>query len=167
MNEKQLYVLAEYDQTTQDALRSYQDALRAKGITGSQTEGPFHITMAVFESIQEQRAVHYMQELSQTMASFDVNLAHLGMFGQRVLFATPIPNYKLLLLREAFEEMCVWESFDWVPHSTILIHDQPAVFQQAAALIAPDFAPITAKIETLSLYEFFPERFVAKFPLKR
>ena len=91
MAEKLLYVLAGYDDDTEEKLSGMQDKLYELGFTGVQTKDiPMHFTLG----------------------SFDVSREH-------VLFVKPEENREMLALREHFRDNV--DVFPWAAHTTLLI----------------------------------------------
>jgi hypothetical protein len=70
-------------------------------------------------------------------------------------------NYELLDLHKAFVRGCIDDSLEWTAHTTILI-DEAQNIQRALPLVVQSFKPLKARVESVSLYEFFPTRFIAK-----
>lgn len=53
----------------------------------------------------------------------------------------------------------------WTAHATLLI-DEPESIHKALDLISKEFHNMTATIQALHLYEFFPTRLIASYELK-
>ncbi len=56
-------------------------------------------------------------------------------------------------------------SENWTPHATLYLEDAPEVCR-ALPLVLKEFSQFQGRIEALLLYEFFPTRFLGRFPLK-
>lgn len=156
MESKALYVLAGYDDKTEETLSNIQNKLYENGFSGTQTKNiPLHITLGSFSTDKEDELIYFLEKLSKQVEPFEVNLSHVGIFGgARVMFVAPDCNRKLLELKENFGD-----SYGWTPHTTMLI-DEPDVIHEALPAVMKEFTPICGKITTLHLYEFFPTRHI-------
>lgn len=162
MAEKMLYVLAGYDEKTEEKLQTWQNMLYDEGFAGTQTKNiPQHITLGSFPVQDEKRLCGLMEEISRTEKAFPVTFNHVGIFGGgKVLFIAPDVSKEMLELKEKFGE-----SRGWTAHSTMLI-DAPDVILRAAGHILKEFASFEGTITQLFLYEFFPARHIATIQLK-
>jgi len=52
----------------------------------------------------------------------------------------------------------------WAAHATLLI-DEPDVILKALPIVAENFKPFKARIESIALYEFFPKRLIKTYRL--
>lgn len=163
MQEKKLYLLAQFDKDTQNVLSGYYEMLRQKGFIGNQTKNiPYHFTLGSHSSgsvnLEQQLADDLERICAQTMP-FDITMGYIGMFAQNVLFVAPNINFELLKLQQSFFPDYVSGSHPWSAHATILI-DEPEAILKAAAIVTKNHKPFTARIESVALYEFFPARLV-------
>ena len=81
------------------------------------------------------------------------------------MFLAPDVNYELLELHKNFDINRIKSSEGWTAHVTILI-DEDNNIQKALPLVAQNFQQLNARVECVSLYEFFPTRFIAEYNLK-
>jgi len=163
MSEKFLYLLATFDEKTTKLIKEIENIITKTGIVGNQTPNlPPHITLGSFNINQEDEILQLLQCISTKTNSFDLDFNHIGLFGLKVMFLAPDVNYQLLDLHKKFEQHCIRSSRGWTPHATLLI-DEAENIQKALPLIAENFRPIKARVESISLYEFFPTRFIAKY----
>lgn len=162
MADKALYVMAGYDDRTEAYLAGIQNKMYENGFFGVHTKNlPQHITLCSFPVDQERELIQKIQNLAQTKTPFNITFNHVGIFsGSRVLFIAPDINRELLDLQEEFGV-----SFNWTPHTTMLI-DEPGVVLQALPLVLEDFAAFQGKVTTLHLYEFWPTRHILSVNLK-
>ena len=166
MKDKFLCLLATFDKETSIKIKKIESILNAEGFTGKQTPNlPPHITLAYFDIKKENKIKQLINNICSTTESFELTFNHIGLFGLKVLFLAPDFNYELLDLHKKFEKDSNRSSKGWTAHSTILI-DEPEVIQKALPIVAQHFAKFNAKIERLSLYEFFPTRFITECTLK-
>lgn len=164
MAEKLLYALATFDDETAAHIKQLEHILNENGITGRQTpEIPHHITLGCYEPDKEAEIKRLVQEVCAGARSFEVSLAHIGLFGLDVLFLTPIMNESLLDLFRCFHGGNP-DVGNWTPHATLLIDDAEAILK-ALPLAAAHFKPRKARVTGVSLYEFFPARFITACPL--
>jgi len=157
--DKALYLLAEFDQATQEGLAALYQTL---GVEGRQTKDiPYHLTLGSRPCGEE---VSMAQELAMVCTQTDcieVRMDHLGFFGLHCLFVEPNMNRELLTLRNRFFPQCGKGVSAWTAHATLLI-DEPEKVTAAIPIAAAHFEPWNARIEAVSLYEFFPTRFITR-----
>ena len=107
MQEKALYLMARFDEQTQSILAGYYHRLCKNGFTGCQTkEIPYHFTLGRRSIDCELQAINDLEKICADIHSFDINLAHIGLFGLKVLFISPNMNFELLKLRQGFFPDC-------------------------------------------------------------
>lgn len=164
MEEKAYYLLAEFDGDTQNILAGYQDVLKREGLVGEQTkEIPYHLTLGCFRT-QEEALACGIEQICGNTHTIDICLSHIGLFGLRVLFIGPNMNIELLRLGKAFFPDCANGSHPWAAHTTLLIDAQTQILK-AIPVLANAFKPIEAKIESVSLYAFFPTQLIRRYKL--
>ena len=161
MTDKALYILAGYDNATEQHLSSLQNELYKHGFSGQQTKNiPQHITLDSFPCEQEQELITRLQALATDTKEFPVTFSHIGIFsGSKVLFVAPDCSKELLELKEKFGS-----SEGWTPHTTMLI-DEPETILQAAPILLERFSPFAGKVTALHLYEFWPTRHILSVAL--
>lgn len=161
MKEKFLCVMAEYDRETDKKLKAIQKVLIEKGFAGKQTKDlKNHITLGTFDISQEEHIIKKIKVASKQTVGFDIRLNNIGLFGLIVLFIAPTVNHELLELQSMFNGNYA-DGMYWTAHTTLLI-DEKDVIQKALPVIAEDFVSFTGKIESISLYEFWPTRFIMR-----
>ena len=156
MSEKSLYVLAGYDEETEERLSSVQDLLYSRGFAGTQTKNiPQHITLGSFPVEEEAALTGLLPGIAAGTRKFDVTFNHVGIFGGgKVLFIAPDTCRELLDLKERFGS-----GAGWTPHTTMLI-DDPDIILSALTAVMSAFSPFSGKVTSLHLYEFFPARHI-------
>lgn len=161
MADKALYILAGYDQKTEERLSRIQSQLYAQGFTGTHTKGiPQHITLGSYPTEKEEELIDTLHHLSKVTQSFEITFNHVGIFGgSRVLFIAPDTNHQLLSLKENFGS-----SIGWTPHTTMLI-DEKATILKALPIVMNTFASFSGKVTMLHLYEFWPTRHILSVQL--
>lgn len=161
MNDKFLCVIAQYDEETEQKLNKIQKVLLDNGFVGKQTTNvPNHITLGTFEVFQEQMLIEKIDMVSKNFQSFDIKLNNIGLFGLDVLFIAPSVNYELLNLQKHFSSNYA-DGLDWTAHTTMLIDNHDAI-QKALPYVAENFKGFIGRIESISLYEFWPTRLILK-----
>jgi 2'-5' RNA ligase len=161
MKDKFLCVMAQYDKETQLKLKELQKLLKDNGFIGKQTPDlPYHITLGSFDTSQEDLIKEKLQEVSKQFRSFDIRLNNIGLFGLDVLFIAPSVNHELLNLQQYFNSNYA-DGFSWTAHTTMLIDDRETILK-AIPYAANNFSSFTGKIEFISLYEFWPTRFISE-----
>lgn len=167
MEEKHLYAVALFDAETERRLAGLYQALVGQGFIGTQTKGiPYHITLGAFAPQDEAAVVRRAREAARTMPAFPVCLSNLGLFGRNVLFIAPAVRRELLdLLQAVVPNGSSADEFPWVAHVTLLM-DEPEAILRAVPLAAEQFMPFQARVESVGVYEYFPERKVGVYPLQ-
>jgi 2'-5' RNA ligase len=159
MKDKFLCVMAQYDRETELKLKEIQKLLLDNGFVGKQTPNlPYHITLGSFDTSQEELLKEKLEMVSQQFHSFDIKLSNIGLFGLDVLFIAPSVNHQLLTLQQCFNNDYA-DGFGWTAHTTMLIDDKE-IIQKALPYVANKFRSFTGRIESISLYEFWPTRFI-------
>lgn len=166
MEDKYLYLLAQFDKKTQETFAGYYDILRQNGFIGNQTKNiPYHITLGKKDIDCEKQLIGELDEICANTACIDIHLSHIGLFGLNVLFIAPDMNFELLTLQKKFFSSCGNGAYNWTAHVTLLI-DGPEKILKALPIVAKNFKPFIARIESIGLYEFFPTRFIKEWPLR-
>lgn len=166
MGDKALYLLAQYDEATSAQLAHYYQALTENGWVGRQTKNvPYHITLGCYGTGEEEQAAASMAAFCREKESFDIRLSHIGLFGLNVLFIEPVMNDELWQMHRYFFAYKTNADHLWSPHTTLLM-EEPDIVLQAIPVLARHFTPLTARIESIALYEFFPARFIAEYALR-
>ncbi|MBQ6592440.1 MAG: 2'-5' RNA ligase family protein [Solobacterium sp.] len=162
MDNKALYILAGYDDLTENRLADMQNRLYDRGFVGTHTRNiPQHITLGSFPVDQEQELIDLVQKTAEATLPFQVVFNHIGIFpGGKVLFIAPDINRALLELKERFGD-----SHGWTPHTTMLI-DEPDIILKALPEVIQDFSALEGTVSSLLLYEFFPRRHILSVELK-
>lgn len=165
MSEKFLCLIATFDEETSKQMNDIQRIICEAGIIGSQTSDvPYHITLGYFDTGCEEETKGLLKEVCARTKSFDLSFSHIGLFGLKVLFLAPDINYELLKLHKEFSRVNIENSQGWTGHATLLI-DEAENIQRALPLVAQNFQHINGRVESVSLYEFFPTRFIAQCKL--
>ena len=164
MSETFLCVMAELDDASQLRLRRIYERLSAEGLKGRQSKSlPYHVTLGIFPPTAEKDLLDLLASTSMEFHAFPLAYNSIGLFRMDVLFAAPNPNRELLALHRHFGG--TEDARGWTPHTTLLI-DQPANLQQAIPLVAGDFETFTARVSSISLYQFQPTRFIQRATLE-
>lgn len=165
MEEKSLYILAQFDKATQEILTGQYDILRQSGFAGNQTKNiPYHFTLYKKDTKCEKQLLADLEKICANTACIDIHLSHVGLFGLDVLFIAPDMNFELLTLQQNFVSHCGSGAYNWTAHATLLI-DEPEKILKALPLVTKNFKPFKDRIESVALYEFFPMRFVREWSL--
>ena len=166
MTEKFLCLIATFDEETSKRMIEIQHIINEAGIVGKQTPNiPHHITLAYFDISREDEIEQLLREVCARTKRFDLSFNHIGLFGLKVLFLAPDVNYELLELHKSFDRDCIKGEQGWTAHATILI-DEAENIQKALPLVAQNFQQLNGRVERVSLYEFFPTRFIAEYSLQ-
>lgn len=161
MADKALYVLAGYDDRTEECLAGMQNRLYGLGFSGVQTKNiPMHFTLGSYRVDQEEELKARLTGIAKTQKAFSTSFNHIGLFRlpQRdVLFVAPEVSREMLQLKDRF--MDSMDQFNWSPHTTMLI-DKPEVIREAIPAVMENFSAFEGKVTVLHLYEFWPTRHI-------
>lgn len=161
MKDKFLCVMAEYDRETDKKLKHIQNVLFDNGFKGKQTKGlPSHITLGTFGLAHEEGTIEKVKEVSEQIKCFNIRLNNIGLFGLNVLFIAPAVDHELLNLQNKFDSNYA-DVLKWTAHTTLLI-DEPETILSALPIAAEEFSSFEGKIDAISLYEFWPTRFILR-----
>lgn len=166
MEDKRIYLLAQFDESTNQTLTAIYEKLLQAGLNGEQTKAiPYHFTLGSFELEHEPQILERAQNVCVKTKAIDIGLTHIGLFGLRVLFFAPSVSIELLnLYQDLVPDAEINSCHNWVPHATILI-DDPNNIQTAIPIVAQSFSSFVAKISSIGVYEFFPKKFIAEYNL--
>ena len=163
---KALYILAGYDDRTEEQLSGIQERLYELGFSGTQTKNiPMHFTMGSYAADCEEELKERLGKVARTHRTFDVAFNHIGLFRlpeNDVLFVAPEVSREMLSLRDNFQASA--DPFPWSPHTTLLI-DRPDRGHEATAAVLKEFSALAGKVTVLHLYEFFPARHILSVQL--
>lgn len=167
MAEKALYVLAGYDDRTEEILSGIQKSLYEQGFSGVQTKDiPMHFTLGSWPVDREKELKERLRQAAASHPAFGVAFSHVGLFRlpqNDVLFIAPETGREMLDLKDEF--MDSMDPFSWSPHTTMLI-DRPEVVREALASVLDTFPAVSGKVEKLYLYEFWPARHILSVQLR-
>ena len=164
--DKALYVLAQFDNETQKTLLGYYRTLVDIGITGTQTKDiPYHFTLGRYPCGMEPRLLEHLNAVTADLSGITVSFDHIGLFGLNVLFLAPNVTHDLPELHERLALPGGNDEFPWTPHATLLI-DEPQTIVRALPIVAESLKPLTARIDKIGFYEFFPKRLIREYRLK-
>ena len=159
MDNKFLCLMSQFDTETERKLKEIQNLLKEVGFTGEQTPNlPNHITLGTFKTDNEIELIDKLKTVCNNTYRIPISFNNIGLFGLKVLFISSSASHELLDLQQEFDSNYL-HSFNWVPHVTMLI-DNPENIQKAIPIVADKFSAFTGYIESISLYEFFPTRFI-------
>ena len=164
--DKRLYILAEFDGAAQEKIRDLAKLLRENNLEGTQTKDiPYHITLGSYAANIENDLMILLDEIEKNITAFDVSFGSLGLFGLKVLFLNPDMSLELIELYNYIKGKSPHEGDNLSAHATLLI-DEPESILKALPLLAGKFRAFGGKVKYLSLYEFFPARFIGRIELR-
>ena len=167
MENRSLYILAGYDDKTEEVLSGIQNKLYDLGFSGTQTKDiPMHFTLGSFDTSMEDELKARLEKIAETHKAFNVMFNHIGLFRlpqNDVLFAAPEINKEMLALRDNFLDNK--DVFPWSAHTTFLI-DKADVIHEATTVVMNEFKAFEGKVSKLYLYEFWPARHIMTVELK-
>jgi len=163
--DKKLFLIAELDNISQERIKDYYKIILENGIIGNQTKDiPYHITLCSYSIENENNIKILMDELNNKLNKINISFSGFGLFGLNVLFLNPNMNEKIIELYNYFKGNSFDKNNDLAAHVTLLI-DEPENILKILPKITGETKAFTGKIETISLYEFFPKRFIHKLDL--
>jgi len=166
MDDKSLYLLAQFDAETEKVLSNYYKILQQNGLVGRQTKNiTYHFTLGSYKINEENRIIVELESICNKTSVIDLRLDHIGIFGLNVLFVEPNMNFELLSLQKSFFNNCGNGYHSWSAHATLLI-DEPENILKSLRIITKEFKPMHTRIESIGLYEFFPMRFIKSCELQ-
>jgi 2'-5' RNA ligase len=165
MKDKFLCVMAQYDERTELKLKEIQKLLSDNGFVGRQTPNlPHHITLGSFDVSQEELLKEKVNIAAKQFHGFEIGLNNIGLFGLEVLFISPSVNHELLNLQQYFNNDYA-DGLGWTAHTTMLIDHHTEVLK-ALPYVAENFKSFVGRIDSISLYEFWPTRFILEEKLQ-
>ena len=165
MKDRFLCLLAQFDKETQEILTGYYDILQQNGFVGNQSINiPYHFSLGKKDIDCEKQLINLLDKICANTTCIDIHLSHIGLFGLEVLFIAPDMNFELLTFKQKFFPHCGNGAYNWTAHATLLI-DEPEKISKALPILAKNFKPFIARIESIGLYEFFPMRFIKECSL--
>lgn len=167
MENRSLYILAGYDDKTEEILSGIQKKLYDLGYSGVQTKDiPMHFTLGSFDTSMEDELRSRLEKIAEKHKAFNVMFNHIGLFRlpqNDVLFAAPEINKEMLSLRDNFLDNI--DTFPWSAHTTFLI-DKAEVIHEATSIVMNEFKAFEGKVSRIYLYEFFPARHIMTIELE-
>ena len=163
--DKRLYLLAELDDDFQMELKKFEKVISENEIIGRQTKDiPYHITLCTFSIEMEECVRELLEEVRQKFRKISIKCSSLGLFGLNVLFINPDMNTDLIELYNYVKEKSFEKDNDLAAHITLLI-DEPENILKVLPKIVEKNKGINGKVSRISLYEFYPMRFIKRVEL--
>jgi hypothetical protein len=125
---------------------------------------PYHITLCSYSLDNENYLISFLEDINHKFAQINVSFSGIGLFGLNVLFVNPNMSKKLAELYDYAKEKSLHSDNDLAAHITLLM-DEPENSFKVLPKIAGKFSAFSGKIKYLSLYEFFPIRFIKRIEL--
>ena len=163
--DKKLYLLAELDDASQLEIKEIEKIIIEDGFIGKQTKDiPYHITLRSFSIEMENYLKNLMENLSKTFKKINIKFSSLGLFGLNVLFMNPDMNMELIKMYNYVKDNSFEKDFDLSAHTTLII-DEPENIIKILPKIVEKYKGLNGKIKYVSLYEFFPMKFIKRIEL--
>lgn len=164
--EKSLYLLAELDNDTQLKIRKFEKIISGNGFIGRQTLNiPYHITLGAYSTEYESFLGNLLDKIWVDFTEINISYSGFGLFSLDVLYLNPCMNKKLIELYDFVSEKSYYKGNDLAAHTTIFMDEKENVYK-IIPKITENFEKISGKIKYVSLYEFFPARFIRRIELK-
>jgi 2'-5' RNA ligase len=163
--DKKLYLITELDDESQIEIKKIEKIIIENGLIGKQTKDiPYHITLCSFSVDMENYLNNLMEKLCKIFKKININFSSLGLFGLNVLFMNPNLNIELIEIYNYVKEKSFEKDRDLAAHLTLII-DEPENIIKILPKIAENYKGLNGKIKYISLYEFFPMRFIKRIEL--
>ena len=164
--DKKLYIIAELDDDTQKMIKNYEKIIQENGFVGKQTKDiPYHITLGCYALSFENYLKILLDNIEKSFSEINIKFSGFGLFGLNVLFLNPCMNMGIIELYNFVKENNPYADNDVVAHTTLFI-DEPENILKILPKFVEKSNKINGKIKYISLYEFFPKRFIKKIELK-
>jgi len=165
MLDKKLYLLAELDETSQLKIKEIEKIIIENEFIGKQTKGiPYHITLCSFTIEMENFLKDLLENLNKKFKKINIKFSSLGLFGLKVLFMNPNMNIKLIEIYNFLKENSFEKDYGLSAHTTLII-DDPENIIKILPKIVEKYEGLNGEIKYISLYEFFPVRFIKRIEL--
>jgi len=163
--DKKLYLLAELDDNTQKIVRKFYGKILEENIIGTQTKDiPYHISLCSYSIENEKNIITLLNKIKGKFNVIEILFGGFGLFGLNVLFFNPAMNKNLIELYDFCKSNSYNKDNAFTAHMTLLI-DEPDKIIKILPKISNEYKAFTGKIVSISLYEFFPKRFIHKINL--
>ena len=164
--DKKLYLIVELDENTQSIAMDHYEIIKKDNIIGTQTKDiPYHITLCLYSLEKEKNIIELLEKINEQFFEIEIHFSGFGLFGLNVLFFNPAMNKELLELYNFFKDKSLNKYEEFSAHMTLLL-DEPENVLKVLPKMTKEFKAFTGKIISLSLYEFFPKRFIYKINSK-
>ena len=164
--DKKLYLIAELDEDSQIAIKEYEKIISECGLIGKQTKNiPYHITLCSFPTEMENFLKESLEKINIEYNKFSINFSGFGLFGLNVLFLNPTMNLELIKIYNYLKKDSFEKERELAAHLTLII-DEPQNILSVLPKMVEKGKALSGTIKYISLYEFFPKRFIKKIELK-
>jgi len=163
--DKKLYLLAELDNLSQEKIGKFEKIITENGFIGKQTKNiPYHITLCSFPTENEDYVISLLDTINEKINQIDLVINGFGLFGLNVLFLNLSMNLKLIELYHSVNKNSLNTDNDFAAHVTLLM-DEPENIFKVLPEINKEFKAFSGKITNISLFEFFPKKFIKRIEL--
>ena len=164
--DKKLYIIAELDDDTQKIIKNYEKIIQENGFVGKQTKDiPYYITLGCYSLDFENYLKNLLDNIEKSFNEISITYSGFGLFGLNVLFLNPCMNMRIIELYNFVKENNLYADNDLAAHTTLFM-DEPENILKILPKFVEKSNKINGIIKYISLYEFFPKRFVKKIELK-
>lgn len=157
MNKEFLAVMIKYDDVTQNKILELSSRLTEQGFVGMHTRDiQYHISLGTFSTDMKEEILLRVEAFE--FKKFEVNINHWGILGRNNIVLCPKVNNELLGIQACFNSN-YQDGYDWTPHTTLFMEDEEIIYK-AVPIVNRNFVPIVGKVDTLSLYKFWPKELI-------
>jgi 2'-5' RNA ligase len=164
--DKKLYLIAELDNDTQKIIKKYEKIILENGFTGNQTKDiPYHITLGAYSIENENYLKDLLDKINSKFNEINITYSGFGLFQLDVLYLNPCMNKKLIEMYDFVLDKNIYKENNFAAHTTIFI-DKPENILKLLPKFVENSEKINGKIKYISLFEFFPVKFIKRIELK-
>ncbi|MCQ2519370.1 MAG: hypothetical protein MJ107_02440 [Lachnospiraceae bacterium] len=165
--DKFLCLMAELDEDVQKGVKACEEILDAKGFLDKKTRDiPCHFTINSFPVEEEENLKLVLNEIKDKFKQTEVSFSGIGLFGLRVVYLNPTMNQELLDLYNLTKEKALNKFDGYSAHATLFIGEDEETLSVIKELSTMQL-PAKGVVKDISLYEFFPTRFIARVELNK
>jgi len=166
-----------FDQETEKAIIDIWESLSRLNIGKCMTcaNGRPHITLAIYEELNVERAKEALASLAQSFKPFQLEFLQIGIFplNKGAIFLAPNYSQELLALHsqvhESFGEWAEkgWAYYEpqaWCPHCTLSLETPVEDIPKVLAEILKDFQALAATVRSIGLVSLLPIEYLGEYP---
>lgn len=130
--------------------------LKQKRIPDKEKKWLPHITIDLYKSNNKNEFIHQVEQITQHIKSFTIELNELADFDQETLYLNPTPKEQLLINKKQFDQALYKYQLPhrrkriYKPHITLCTNDK--IEKNTYDIAKTKFRPFTAKVKYVWIY---------------